>query len=97
MDKSELLELVMDRYDVRFHPSRNGWQSVRCPNVDAHSRGDSNPSARISMQYGVFVCHGCGLSGDGYTLLMEIEGLTFPQAKEQLGSEYVPIESEFLL
>lgn len=97
MDKSELLEQVLDRYDIRFKPSYNGWQSVRCPNEAAHVHGDRNPSARANLQYGMFACMGCELKGDGYSILMEIEDLTFLEAKEQLGSVYVPIESDYIL
>lgn len=97
MDKSELIEQVLDRYDIRFKGSYNGWQSIRCPNERGHVHGDKNPSARVNLTVGMFACMGCELKGDGYSLLMEIEGLTFLEAKEQLGSVYVPKEQDFLL
>lgn len=97
MDKSELLEEVLDRYDIRFNHTYNGWQTVQCPNEYGHSHGDKNPSARVNMTHGMFACMGCELKGDGYTILMEIEHLTFLEAKEQLGSVYVKTESNFLL
>lgn len=97
LDKSELLEQVLDRYGVRFKPTYNGWQSVRCPNESAHTHGDKHPSARINLQNGGFACMGCELKGDGYTILMEIENLSFVEAKEQLGTVYVAQESDFLI
>lgn len=97
MDKSELMIAVMDRYGVRYKPSYNGWQSVHCPNEDGHVHGDKNPSGRLNLTLGGYTCMGCDMKGDGYNLLMEMENLTFPQAKEQLGSTYVPIESDYLI
>ncbi len=32
-------------------------------------------------------CHGCGLSGDAFSFVMRIEGLTFPEAKARLAAE----------
>ena len=86
MDKAELLEKVLDRYGVDFIATRSGWQSVRCPNELGHARGDENPSARISLTHGMAKCMGCGLSGDGYNIIMAVEGLDFKAAVEALGS-----------
>lgn len=96
MTKADLMEKVLDHYDVRYNPTRNGWQSIHCPNQYGHKQGDKNPSARVNMVEGAFACMGCMLKGDAYSLVMGIEGLTFPQAKEQLGSEIEAIESDYL-
>ena len=86
IDKSELLQKVLDRYQARYNPSKNRWQQIRCINTPAHMHGDKNPSASVNMQLGEYVCHACGLRGDGYGLLMELEGVSFKDALAQLGS-----------
>ncbi len=97
LDKSELMEQVLDRYGIQFRASHNGNQTVHCPNPDGHVHGDRNPSASVNLAKGLFICHGCDLRGDGYNLIMQIEGLTFLEAKEQVGEVYVPTESDFIL
>lgn len=97
MDKSELMEVVLDRYNIRFNGSKNGWQPIRCPNEGAHTHGDTNPSCSLHLGYGSVNCHGCGLKGDGYSVLMEIEGIDFIRAKEQLGTINVAEESDWVL
>ncbi len=94
-DKSELLMSVLDRYEVRYNPNRSGEQSISCPNKDVHP--DRNPSCSLNITKGVLFCQGCGLSGDAYNVMMEIEDINFKQATEQLGRPYVLIESDFLL
>ena len=51
-DKGALMEQVLDRYNIRFNPTKSGWQSIRCPNQDAHAQGDRNPSCRVSLTLG---------------------------------------------
>ena len=92
VDKSELMEAVLDRYNVRFNPAKSGWQPIRCPNEAGHTHGDSNPSCSLHLGFGSVNCHGCGLKGDGYSVLIEVEGITFKQAAEQLGG--VNVEEE---
>ena len=97
VDKGEMIQQVLDRYDIRYKPNYNGWQTIHCPAVDRHPRGDRNPSARVNVIIGGFKCMACLLSGDAFTLLMEIEGVDFLQAKEQLGNPVVRIESDYLI
>ncbi len=66
-DKSGSLRRALDALGVRYR-ERGGWQSVRCPNQGAHSRGDRSPSASVNLDLGRFRCHACGLAGDGYDL-----------------------------
>ena len=96
MDKAELLEKVLDRYGVDFISTRSGWQSVRCPNELGHARGDENPRARINLTFGMAKCLGCGLSGDGYNIIMDVEGLDFKAAVKALGSVRQREESMWL-
>jgi len=96
-DKTALLESVLDRYDVKFNGSRNGEQPIRCPNQDGHSHGDRRPSCSLNLGKGVLYCQGCGLSGDAYSVVMQIENIPFVQVTEQLGKPLVEIESDWLL
>ena len=95
-DKGAVMEQVLDRYGTRFNPTRSGWQSIRCPNQDAHAQGDRNPSCRLSLTLGLARCMGCDLNGDGYNIVMLIENVDFVTAKKQLGEVYVPVESDYL-
>lgn len=97
MDKTELLEKTLDRYSVRYNPARSGEQSVSCPNTQMHSNNDKHPSARINLTKGLFYCMGCGLKGDGYSIIMGIENLDFAAAREALGTVFVETESDWLL
>ena len=85
-DKPEMLMQVLDQYDVDFKQHHSGWQSVRCPNGFAHTRGDENPSARVNLTIGMIACMACDLSGDAYTLLMVVEGIDFKEATDRIGS-----------
>ena len=67
---------VLSRYGLEV-PERTGWRPVQCPFHD-----DRSASASVNTDLGGFRCHGCGVSGDAYRLLMEREGITFPQALE---------------
>ncbi len=96
MDKAELLEKVLDRYGVDFIATRSGWQSVRCPNELGHARGDENPSARVNLTLGMAKCLGCGLSGDGYNIIMAVDDIDFKTALEVLGSVRQREESMWL-
>ena len=97
MEKPELMEQILDTYDIRFNPTRSGWQSVRCPNEAAHAHGDRNPSARLNMTIGIIRCMGCDLNGDAYNVLMAIKGCDFKAAKDELGGVSVAVESDWLI
>lgn len=46
---------------------------------------DSKPSFYVNPDRGAFKCFGCGIGGDVFRFIMEIERLTFPEAVQQLG------------
>ena len=96
MDKPDLMLKVLDRYDVRYETSRHGWQSVRCPNELAHSHSDENPSCRLNLTLGLMRCMGCDLNGDGYNVIMAIEGVDFKTALDQAGKVRDETESDWL-
>ncbi len=45
---------------------------------------EKTPSFNVSEEHGRWKCYGCGASGDVFEFLMRMEGLTFPDAVEQL-------------
>jgi hypothetical protein len=53
----------------------HGWRPIKCP-----FHGDKHASAGVNFEKGRFKCHGCGVSGDVYDLIMEKEGGTYLEA-----------------
>jgi DNA primase len=51
-----------------------------------HSEKD--PSFTVDSEKQLFHCFGCGVGGDVFTLIMEKENLTFPEALSQLAERY---------
>jgi len=88
-DRTELMMAVLDRHDARYKPSHTGWQTIRCVNTEAHSHGDRTPSGSVNLRYGKYHCWACGLRGDGFDLMLEIEGMKAKEALEalELGTE----------
>ncbi len=48
---------------------------------------EKTPSFSVNADKGFYHCFGCGAHGDIITFLMETEGLSFPEAVEQLASQ----------
>lgn len=96
MDKQKLMEEILDRYGVVYSQTHNGWQSVRCPNVDGHANADSHPSARLNLTLGLMRCLACELNGDGYNVLMVVEHVDFRKAVAVLGNPDVKVEPDWL-
>jgi DNA primase len=42
--------------------------------------GENTPSFSVSMDKQIFHCFGCGAGGNVFTFLMDLDGLTFPEA-----------------
>jgi DNA primase len=43
---------------------------------------DTHASAAVNFDKNAFVCHGCGVKGDTYSLIMERERINFSEAKQ---------------
>ena len=97
-DKRALMEAVLDRQQVRFNKNHSGWQKVRCPS-DAHAHGDRNPSASVNLPIGQFTCFACDLRGDGFDLMLALEGKHVRDVHAVLDGSLAPEreESEWLL
>lgn len=85
--KGEQMRQVLDRHGTHYRPDHLGWQKVRCINSGAHSHGDRNPSASVNVTEGAYTCFACGLKGDAYSLLMQLEGMDFKEAVSALGGD----------
>ena len=59
-------------------PARgSGWRKMKCCfHLDSHA------SAAVNYDKNAFVCHGCGVKGDTYSLIMERERINFSEAKQ---------------
>jgi DNA primase len=53
----------------------HGWRKIKCP-----FHQDSHASAGVNFDEQRFKCHGCGVGGDVYDLIMEKEGGTYIEA-----------------
>jgi DNA primase len=72
-DKPSILA-ILEHYGARV-PTRKGWFSMRCPFHD-----DRHNSASANTDENVFCCFACQVKGDGYTLIMNKEGVGFREA-----------------
>jgi DNA primase len=57
-------------------PARgSGWRKMKCCfHIDSHA------SAAVNYDKNAFVCHGCGVKGDTYSLIMYKEGGDYREA-----------------
>lgn len=57
-------------------PARgSGWRKMKCCfHIDTHA------SAAVNFDKNAFVCHGCGVKGDTYSLIMYKEGGDYREA-----------------
>jgi hypothetical protein len=97
VDKGDLMRNVLDHLNIRYRREYRGWQKVRCPS-DNHRHGDRNPSASVNVPIGQYHCHACDLKGDGFDLMLRVEGLKAKDALVALGGSVVSkrVESEWL-
>ena len=96
-NKQELLRSVLERYDVRFSRVRRGWQQISCLDSEAHPRGDRNPSASANLDVGYYTCHACGLKGDGFALMLHLEGMKAADVLAELKQERGKVEETWLV
>jgi DNA primase len=78
-DATDLLALVGQA--VKLRKSGAAWSGL-CP---FHS--ERSPSFHVVPDKGFYHCFGCGKHGDAFSWLMEREGLSFPEALEQLARQ----------
>ena len=96
VDKHDLLMQVLDRHNGHYNRTKDGWQSVHCINSVGHVAGDRSPSARIHLGSGWYHCFGCGMRGDGFDVMMEMEGMRPSRVLEALQVSAPITEGEYL-
>ncbi len=86
---SDIKEEIRSRVDIasvvgRYVKLKSSGQNLKglCP-----FHKEKTPSFTVNPAKSVFHCFGCGKGGDIFTFLMEIEGLTFPEALQRLADE----------
>ena len=65
---------IIQSYGIEVKRHGDGYMA-KCPFHD-----DGHASAGINFDEGRFKCHGCGVSGDVYDLIIEKEGGTYREA-----------------
>jgi len=65
------IDKVVTHYGGKLRNNYTGWQKIKCP---FHS--DSHASAGVSLGDNIFVCHGCGIKGNGFNIIKLHEGVT---------------------
>src|SRR5580693_8925173 len=67
---------------VQLKKAGRSWKGL-CP-----FHGEKTPSFNVMPDKAFFHCFGCQKHGDVFTFVMEIEGKTFVEAAEQLGTRF---------
>lgn len=78
---SDLLEVIGSSVKLRQAGS-DTWKGL-CP---FHS--EKSPSFSVHPKAGYFHCFGCGQGGDVLKFVMQLDGLTFREALEELAGRY---------
>ena len=79
-DRVEIEEIVSDFLTLK-RKGKDLWAC--CPFHE-----EKTPSFSVAPEKGFYKCFGCGASGDSITFIMEIEGLSYPEAIRHLASKY---------
>lgn len=75
-DETDIVEVV--RHHVSLKPAGAVYKGL-CP-----FHKEKTPSFIVTPSRGRFHCFGCGAGGDAISFVMEVEGVTFPEAVEVL-------------
>lgn len=89
MEITEQIRQKMDIVKVARNYTQLKKRGVKyvglCP---LHKEKEDNLSFTVNKEKQLFHCFGCGAGGDVFTLIMEKEGLNFPQTVEFLSKKY---------
>ena len=67
---------------LQIKPAGRGSFKTLCP-----FHGEKSPSFHISQEKQIWHCFGCDMGGDIFSFVMEMDGLTFPEALRMLGKK----------
>ncbi len=68
------ISAILEHYGATV-PTRRGWFSMKCP-----FHNDSHASASATTDDNAFCCFACQMKGDGYSIIMQKEGVEFREA-----------------
>jgi hypothetical protein len=77
VNKPSIVSVIGERVELR----KAGKEFIgRCP-----FHADQTPSFSVNEEKGLFHCFGCGESGDVFSFIMKLDGVSFPEACARLG------------
>lgn len=79
-DAADIVDVVSDY--VKLKKSGSGFQGL-CP-----FHNEKTPSFNVTPRLGIFKCFGCGVGGDVFNFVMQIEGVGFVEAMRVLAARY---------
>lgn len=87
------VRLVLEHYGAVLPPPKHGWIRHLCCFHE-----EKKPSAAHNIALNGFNCLGCGMTGNGITLIMKHEGVKYAEASERagqwFGTSYEPVRNE---
>lgn len=85
---ADIVEVVGDY--VKLKKSGSGFTGL-CP---FHT--EKTPSFHVTPRLGIYKCFGCGESGDVFSFVMKMEGVSFPESLKTLAERYgIDLPDEF--
>ena len=75
MQQKPSIEEYLNYISATVPAMGSGWRKMKCPFHD-----DSHASAAVNYDKNAFICHGCGVKGDTYSLIMHKEGGSYREA-----------------
>jgi len=89
-EATNIVDLVGEH--VKLRKRGRNWTGL-CP-----FHNEKTPSFSVLEDKGIFKCFGCGKGGDVFSFVMQVEGLTFPEALQKLAKraniDLEPIQSD---
>jgi DNA primase len=87
--RADIVEVVSGYLSLK----RSGRNHVGlCP-----FHAEKTPSFNVNAERQIYHCFGCGAGGDVFAFLMNMEGLSFPEAVRRLGERYgIEVEEEIV-
>jgi len=86
----QIIDQIRDRADIAEVVGR----VVEIKRMGSNYKGlcpfheEKTPSFNVNPDRQIFHCFGCGRGGNVFTFLMEMEGVSFPEAVRELGKRY---------
>lgn len=87
MIKPSIVEVIGQR--IKLRKAGKEYKGL-CP---FHS--EKTPSFTVNEDKGLFNCFGCGAAGDVFDFIMQLDGVTFPEAVECLGIDSTPPSARY--